>query len=51
VNRPGGTKKEALSFGERTPAEQASEARERRIRHEAPLAGNAAVRVFDSYLH
>jgi hypothetical protein len=51
VDRPRGTKKKALSFVERAPAEQASEARERSIGHEAPLASEAAVSVLERDLH
>jgi hypothetical protein len=51
VNRSRRTEKKAASLVERPAAEQAPETGERRIGHEAPLAGRAAVNVLERDLH
>jgi hypothetical protein len=51
MNRPRRTKKKTLSLAERASAEQAPEARERSIGHEALLASEAAVDVLEGDLH
>jgi len=51
VNSSSRSEKKAPSLVERPAAEQAPETGERRIGHEAPLAGRAAVNVLEGHLH
>lgn len=51
VNRCGRAKKEALSSGEWSTAEQAPETREGSLGHEAALAGDPTVSMLECDLH
>ena len=51
VNRCRGPQEKPLTFAEWASAEQAPEPGERLIGHEAPLAGEPAVRVLERNLH